>query len=66
MQQRVQGHGVIAAEKFNDHDRPPQKFSSGRVCVELDCGTRLSVYNRRAYCALHTQDVVRVRGRRDV
>ena len=65
MQQHVQAHSTIAAEKFNDHDRPPQRFPSGRVCVELDCGTRLSVYNKRAYCALHTQGVVWVRGRRD-
>ncbi len=53
MQQRAQNIDVISAEPFNDHDRPPRKFSPGRVCAETDCATRLSIYNESDYCSLH-------------
>jgi hypothetical protein len=53
MQHHAQENGTISVRAFNDHERPPRKFSSGRVCAEPGCRTRLSVYNGRDYCSLH-------------
>ena len=43
----------MSGEVFNDHDRPPRRFTTGRQCAEPDCATRLSVYNESDYCSLH-------------
>jgi len=51
--QRAQNNDSIGAETFNDHDRPPRRFSTGRVCAAPDCATRLSIYNESHHCALH-------------
>jgi len=63
MQQRIQAvvRGVAVP---NDHERPPRKFPPGRLCAEANCETRLSIYNKGDYCSLHTQSVVRLRGKR--
>jgi hypothetical protein len=31
----------------------PQLSPTGRVCVESDCETRLSIYNPNEFCAWH-------------
>ena len=31
----------------------PKRYQFGRVCVEDDCDTVLSVYNRTAHCWVH-------------
>jgi hypothetical protein len=64
VQERMQTGGVIGVGSFNDHDRPPRRFASGRVCANCDCGTRLSIYNNGSYCSLHAKGVVRVRGKK--
>ena len=56
--------GTSNARALNDHDRPPRKYVSGRLCAAHGCDTRLSIYNKGSYCSLHTKDVVRVRGKR--
>jgi hypothetical protein len=61
---RTETVGTSGAGVFNDHDRPPQRFASGRVCADYDCGTRLSIYNKGYYCSLHEQSVVSVRGKK--
>ena len=33
--------------------RTPKRMAAGRVCIELDCTTKLSIYNRRDTCFLH-------------
>jgi hypothetical protein len=64
MQVRTEANITTSVRVLNDHDRPPRKYSSGRVCAEPYCGTRLSVYNGREFCALHRTDVARrTRGR---
>ncbi len=63
MQQHAQDFGIIGVRSFNDHERPPRKYTSGRVCAEPHCGTRLSVYNGKEYCSLHRTDAPRTRGR---
>ncbi len=37
------------------HSRASHSYSPGRICAEPDCGTRLSVYNRAAYCGVHEE-----------
>lgn len=44
--------------------RPSKDFGEGRVCVEKDCDTKLSRYNRRDHCYAHAPvKYPRVRGR---
>ena len=33
--------------------RPNRRYSSGRVCAEPGCGTRLSVYSKWSHCWQH-------------
>jgi hypothetical protein len=44
---------AVGGEVYNDHDRPPRRFSPGRVCTEHDCGVYVSIYNESDYCSLH-------------
>ena len=65
MQQRAQNANIIAAEISNSHDKPPRTFTLGRQCAELNCRTRLSLYNDSNYCSLHAVKVSpRVRGKK--
>jgi hypothetical protein len=42
-------------------------FGSGRLCEELGCGTRLSIYNEGLFCARHQAKVApRMRGKKAV
>jgi hypothetical protein len=36
------------------HARPLKTYGRGRTCEVEDCDTRLSVYNPKPVCALHT------------
>jgi hypothetical protein len=63
MQQHAQPNRIISVSVISDHERAPRKYTSGRVCAEPYCGTRLSVYNGREYCSLHRTEVApRTRG----
>ena len=44
---------VVGGEIYNNHDRPPRRFGTGRQCAGPDCETRLSVYNESDYCSIH-------------
>ena len=62
MQVRTQSAG---GDVYNDHDRPPRRFASRRLCAHVDCETRLSIYNDSEYCSLHHIEVKpRIRGRK--
>ncbi len=55
---RVQG------DRFTSIERNLPRSSSGRVCAESGCETRLSVYNDQEFCSLHAPMVVpRMRGK---
>ena len=55
---RVQG------ERFTSIERNLPRSSSGRICAEPGCQTRLSVYNELEHCSLHAPMVVpRMRGK---
>jgi hypothetical protein len=41
--------GIVA----RNGGRAPRVFEKGRVCVENQCGTTLSRYNRGEYCSIH-------------
>lgn len=36
------------------HSRPARTYGRGRTCAVENCDTRLSVYNPKPVCALHT------------
>ena len=62
MQVRTQ---IIGGEVYNDHDRPPKKFTPGRICAEPDCLVYLSIYNEDEFCSAHREKVApRMRGRK--
>ena len=44
--------------------RPSRTYTTGRVCAQKDCDTRLSQYNRREHCFQHAPTrFPRLRGR---
>ena len=48
MQNRaVTGQGLASG------GRAPETFRLGRTCGFLGCHTKLSIYNKERYCALH-------------
>ena len=56
---------TVGGEVYNDHDRPPRRFASGRVCAEHDCGVYVSIYNASEYCSLHEVKMApRIRGKK--
>lgn len=56
---------AVGAKPLSGSDRPSRKFSQGRVCREVGCGTKLSMYNNGKYCSMHEPMVVpRTRGRK--
>jgi hypothetical protein len=55
----------VGGERISSDDRASRRFTSGRVCNEPGCGTRLSIYNDGRYCALHEPMVTpRMRGKK--
>ena len=54
----------VQAEKFTSIERCTPLAPGDRVCAELECSTRLSVYNDLDFCSLHAPMVVpRMRGK---
>lgn len=37
------------------HAEPPRTYERARVCGAPDCTTKLSMYNRSAFCSVHWQ-----------
>ena len=37
------------------HAEPPRTYERARVCAAPDCSTKLSMYNRSAFCSVHWQ-----------
>jgi hypothetical protein len=66
VKERTQTVGAIGVAVFNDHDRPPRRFASGRVCADYDRDAYLSIYNKGSCCSLHALGVVRVRGKKAI
>ena len=63
MQLHAHNDLAIGVEGINNDDRPPRRYSAGRLCGHPDCDTHLSVYNKTNYCALHQAGVrIRIRG----
>jgi hypothetical protein len=55
---------TLKGNKLRGGIRPSRKFGEGRVCVDQNCDTRLSQYNRRDHCFAHAPvRFPRVRGR---
>lgn len=55
---RVQG------ERFTSIEPSTEVGAPGRVCGEVGCETRLSIYNDQDFCSLHAPMVVpRMRGK---
>ncbi len=55
---------IESGHRLRPEGRAPKRFAEGRVCTHPDCGTRLSVYNRRDTCFRHSPiRFPRVRGR---
>ncbi|GJM37324.1 MAG: hypothetical protein DHS20C19_06910 [Acidimicrobiales bacterium] len=55
---RVQG------ERFTSIERNLPTAADGRVCGEVGCEAKLSIYNDQEFCALHAPMVVpRMRGK---
>ena len=50
-------NGYIQGQDACAGGTPPRRYARGRVCVEEDCETVLSVYNRSAYCWQHDPKV---------
>lgn len=45
--------------------RRSRQYREGRVCAHPDCNTRISIYNRRETCFIHTGvKIPRLRGRK--
>ncbi len=45
--------------------KPSKKYAQGRVCKELGCNTKLSIYNKGKFCYVHEPvKVPRTRGRK--
>lgn len=44
---------AIRGARVRDHPKANRTYPTGRVCAAEGCGTKLSVYNRWAYCWQH-------------
>jgi len=55
---------IMKASKAGGYVRKPRTYAADRVCLYKGCETRLSTYNPRSTCRLHTPvRFPRVRGR---
>ena len=45
---------ILKAKKTGGYVRKPGTYEAGRVCAQKDCDTRISTYNSRPTCRLHT------------
>ena len=46
----------ITGRKYPNH-KPSTSYSSGRICLDKDCSTILSQYNKFRYCNNHKPKV---------
>jgi len=54
----------VIGERFTSTDRQTAPAVAGRVCLESECSTMLSIYNDMEFCSLHAPMVVpRMRGK---
>lgn len=59
------GSSAIRGKHASRLPRKSRKYNRDRVCSESGCDTRLSVYNRRETCFLHSgTHIPRLRGRK--
>jgi len=50
--------------KTYPNSKPSTTYSSGRICVQKDCSTIISKYNKFRYCNLHKPKTYpRIKGR---
>lgn len=55
----------VSGHRFTSVEGTTPRSSTGRVCAEDGCSTRLSIYNDGAWCSLHAPMVTpRTRGRK--
>ena len=53
----------ITGRKY-PHHKPSTSYSSGRICLDKDCDTVLSKYNKFRYCNNHRpKSYPRIKGR---
>jgi hypothetical protein len=52
--ERIRMSDIMKARKAGGYVRKPGTYAAGRVCSQGDCDTRLSTYNARPTCRLHT------------
>jgi len=45
---------AMTGRKVGPQGRAPLRSAAGEICVEPDCSTRLSIYNRNATCFRHS------------
>jgi hypothetical protein len=56
---------VVRGSRPRELPRPNRTYAPGRVCAHEGCETRISIYNRSAYCWTHApQKFPLVRGER--
>jgi hypothetical protein len=61
----AQGSSAMKGSHAAKLPRKSRKYRGGRVCNEPGCDTRLSVYNGRETCFLHSgTHIPRLRGRK--
>jgi hypothetical protein len=62
-----EGNESVGARGPVGSSRRLRTFRPGRLCGELGCGTRLSIYNDGSYCSRHqANDSPKMRGKRVV
>ena len=44
----------LTGDSVRPRGRAPKRMAAERVCIESDCATKLSTYNRRDTCFLHS------------
>lgn len=60
----MMNQSVVSGSRVHPQGRAPRRFAEGKVCVEPDCTTRLSIYNRDDTCFRHSPTrFPRIRGR---
>jgi hypothetical protein len=56
---------ALLGSRITSTEGSTRRYRSGRVCREVGCETKLSVYNDAAFCSLHAPMVVpRTRGKK--
>ena len=56
---------AVVGHPITGNDRPSKAFSKNRVCREVGCETRLSMYNNGKFCSIHEpMTVPRTRGKK--